>query len=69
MHEQRTQLEARVRELEEQVDQPVKSFDEQREELLDQVKNDNKETATIERNIAEVEQRLRAAQQELEDLE
>jgi len=69
LHEQRTQLEARVRELEEQVDQPVKSFDEQREELLDQVKNDNKETATIERNIAEVEQRLRAAQQELEDLE
>lgn len=69
LEEQQLKLEERKAELELEVNKPVLSEAEQREQLLDQVKQDNKDIAIYERNIQEVEKRIRDANDEIEQLE
>jgi len=69
LEEQWLKLEERKRELEAETNKPVLSEAEQREQLLEQVKQDNKDIAIYERNIAEVEKRIKDANEEIESLE
>ena len=69
LEEQRQQLVERRRALEAECSKPVLSEEKQREQLLAQVKDDNKQLQITERSIADVDARIRQAQQELDALE
>jgi len=69
LEEQRQQLEERRRALEAETNKPVLSEEKQREQLLAQVKDDNKQLQITDRSIADVDARIRQAQQELDALE
>mmetsp|Transcript_12626 Transcript_12626/g.34894 ORF Transcript_12626/g.34894 Transcript_12626/m.34894 type:complete len:590 (+) Transcript_12626:139-1908(+) len=69
LEEQRRQLEERRRALEAEANKPALSEAEQREQLLAQVKEDNKQLQVTERGIAEVDGRIKQAQQELDAME
>ena len=69
LEEQRQQLAERRRALEVESSKPVLSEEKQREQLVAQVKEDNKQLQITERSIAEVDTRIRLAQQELDSLE
>jgi len=56
--EQRQQLMVRKRELDASLSKPVLSEAEQKEQLLQQVKDDNAHTATFMRNIGDAEKRI-----------
>lgn len=56
--EQRQQLMVRKRELDASLSKPVLSEAEQKEQLLQQVKDDNAHTATFVRNIGDAEKRI-----------
>ena len=56
--EQRQQLMVRKRELDASLSKPVLSEAEQKEQLLQQVKDDNTHTATFMRNIGDAEKRI-----------
>jgi len=69
MQGQKLALQERVAKLEKEVNKPVLSEAEMREQLLDQVKKDKESAATYERNAAALEQRIKSAEEELEKLE
>jgi intraflagellar transport protein 74 len=69
LQDQMQQLIARKRELEAAANKPVLSESEQREQLLQQVKEDNAHIATLTRNVEEKEKRIVETQKELDALE
>jgi len=69
LQDQMQQLLARKRDLEAAANKPVLSEAEQREQLLQQVKDDNAHIATLTRNVEGVDKRIVQAQKELDAFE
>lgn len=69
LHEQRQKISERLKELQAAANKPVLSEAEQREQLLQQVKDDKQHIAITQRNIEEVEKRISQAQRELDAFE
>jgi len=67
--EQRQQLMVRKRELDASLSKPVLSEAEQKDQLLQQVKDDNAHTATFVRNIGDAEKRIAQIQKDLDAFE